>query len=163
MINELDIAAEGRYLSPSEQEHIAEARDHLAHLLREEEVKFFQRAKVKDVLLGDNNTRYFQMIANGKHRKKIIYSLDHEDGKIEGQANLKGFITKFYKELFGEPEESLLTLDEDSNQDIVQVSQTENEFLTALFTKKEIKEAIFQMEHNKAPGPNGFPAEFYQK
>jgi hypothetical protein len=26
----------------------------------------------------------------------------------------------------------------------------------------EVIEAIFQMEHNKAPGPDGFPAEFYQ-
>ena len=103
------------------------------------------------------------MIANGKHRKKIIYSLDHEDGKIEGQANLKGFITKFYKELFGEPEESLITLDEERNQDIMQVSQIENDFLTAPFTEKEVKEAVFQMEHNKVTGPDGFPAEFYHK
>jgi hypothetical protein len=34
--------------------------------------------------------------------------------------------------------------------------------LTAKFTEKEIREAIFQMKHNKAPGPDGFPAEFYQ-
>lgn len=27
---------------------------------------------------------------------------------------------------------------------------------------KKIKEAIFQMEHNKAPGTDGYPAEFYQ-
>ena len=88
-INELDIAAESRDLSSYEQEHLAQARIQLTKLLREEELKFYQRAKVKDVLLGDNNTRYFQMIANGKHRKKIFYSLDHEGGKIEGQANLK--------------------------------------------------------------------------
>jgi hypothetical protein len=25
----------------------------------------------------------------------------------------------------------------------------------------EIKESMFQMEHNKAPGPDGFSAEFY--
>jgi predicted DNA-binding helix-hairpin-helix protein len=31
-----------------------------------------------------------------------------------------------------------------------------------MFTEEEIKEAIFQMEHNKAPGPDGFPAKFYQ-
>jgi hypothetical protein len=30
------------------------------------------------------------------------------------------------------------------------------------FTKKEVREAIFLMKHNKAPGPDGFPAEFYQ-
>jgi hypothetical protein len=46
--------------------------------------------------------------------------------------------------------------------DIPQVSQLENEALIQEFTGKEIKEAIFQMEHNKAPGPDGFSAEFYQ-
>ena len=46
--------------------------------------------------------------------------------------------------------------------DIPQVSKPENGFLTAPFTKKEIREAIFDMEHNKTPGPDGFPAEFYQ-
>jgi hypothetical protein len=30
------------------------------------------------------------------------------------------------------------------------------------FSEKEVREAIFQMKHNKAPGPDGFPAEFYQ-
>ena len=38
----------------------------------------------------------------------------------------------------------------------------ENEILTSEFTEAEVREAIFQMEHNKAPGPDGFPAEFYQ-
>jgi hypothetical protein len=47
-------------------------------------------------------------------------------------------------------------------EDIPQVSQPENEFLLAPFTEKEGREAIFSMEHNKAPGPDGFPAEFYQ-
>ena len=28
--------------------------------------------------------------------------------------------------------------------------------------EKEVREAIFQMKYNKAPGPDGFPAEFYQ-
>jgi hypothetical protein len=34
--------------------------------------------------------------------------------------------------------------------------------LTAGFTEKEVKEAIFDMKHNKAPRPDGFPAKFYQ-
>jgi hypothetical protein len=41
----------------------------LATLLREEELKWYQRAKVKNLLQGDANTRYFQLVANGKHRK----------------------------------------------------------------------------------------------
>jgi hypothetical protein len=83
---------------------LSQARDQLAKLLREEEIKFYQRAKVTDVLLGDNNTKYFQMIANGKHRKKRIFFLYSDNGVIEGQTNLKSYITQFYKGLFGEPE-----------------------------------------------------------
>jgi hypothetical protein len=30
------------------------------------------------------------------------------------------------------------------------------------FSEKEVREAIFYMKHNKAPGPDGFPAEFYK-
>jgi hypothetical protein len=33
--------------------------------------------------------------------------------------------------------------------------------LTAGFTEDEFFEAISEMEHNKAPRPDGFPAEFY--
>ena len=46
--------------------------------------------------------------------------------------------------------------------DTPQVSQSVNDFLTAPFTEKEIRDAIFDMEHNKATGPDGFPAKFYQ-
>lgn len=46
--------------------------------------------------------------------------------------------------------------------DIPQVSDMENEVLTMEFTEDEVKTAIFLMEHNKASGPDGLPAEFYQ-
>ena len=55
-----------------EREHLESARDDLIKLLRDKELRFYQRAEATDVLLGDNNTRYFHMVANGKHRKKHI-------------------------------------------------------------------------------------------
>jgi len=84
--------------------------------------------------------------------KKRFFSLNHEDGKIEGQANLKNYITHFYKDLFGPSQDNTMILDESQTIDIPQVSQAENEFLTASFTEKEIRDAVFAMEHNKAPG-----------
>ena len=42
--------------------------------------------------------------------------------------------------------------------DIPQVSQEENDVLVREFTEFEVREAVFQMEHNKAPDPDGFPA-----
>jgi hypothetical protein len=53
-------------------------------------------------------------------------------------------------------------MDESRTHDIPQISDEENEKLVAPFSKKEVKDAIFQMKHNKALGPDGFPIEFYQ-
>ena len=40
------------------------------------------------------------------------------------------------------------------------INEDENKLQIEVFTEKEVREVIFQMKHNKAPGPNGFPAEF---
>ena len=72
-------------------------------------------------------------------------------------------ITNYYKGKFGAPEEGNFTLDESRTDDIPQVSVEENNLLTNPYSEDEVRKAVFQMEHNKAPGPNGFPLEFYQK
>lgn len=46
IIDELDITTEVRELTDSEREHLAQSRDQLSRLLREEEIKWYQRAKV---------------------------------------------------------------------------------------------------------------------
>jgi hypothetical protein len=75
---------------------------------------------------------------------------------------LKEYITSYYKDLFGPPKNTSFSLDESRVDDIVQVSHEENELLVRPFTVEEVREAIFQMEHNKAPELDGFSAEFYQ-
>ena len=47
-------------------------------------------------------------------------------------------------------------MDESRIGDISQVTDQKNELLTADFTEKEVKEAIFQMKHNKAPDRMAF-------
>jgi hypothetical protein len=102
------------------------------------------------------------MIANGKYRKKKIFQLEQDEGTIVGEDNLKNYITEYYKKLFGEPTPNNFTLDGSLISDIPQLSNEENSLLTADFSVKEVFEAISQMELNKAAGPDGFPAEFYQ-
>jgi len=137
-------------------------KERLVLLLREEEIKWYERAKVKTLLEGDDNTRFFHLVANGKHRKQHIYKLENDQGVVIGDDQLKSHITQFYKNLFGTPDMSEITLMENQILDIPQVSQEENDVLISEFTETEVKDAVFQMEHNKAPGPDGFPVEFYQ-
>jgi mannosylglycoprotein endo-beta-mannosidase len=162
IIDELDIKAETSPLNTSESGKLREANDKLLKLRREEESKWAQRAKVKHVQEGGNNTKYFHLIANGKHRRKKIFQLEQDEGTIVGDDNLKLFISEYYKKLFGAPVQNGFSLCENSFSDIPQISSAENIILTSDFTEEEVFEAISQMEHNKAPGPDGFPAEFYK-
>ena len=101
-------------------------------------------------------------MANGKYRKQHIYKLENDQGIVIGDDQLKSHITQFYKNLFGTPDVSEITLMENQIMEIPQVSQEENDALISKFTETEVRDAVFQMEHNKAPGPDGFPVEFYQ-
>src|SRR6266498_1813939 len=162
IIDELDLKAETTPLSMSEREALKEANERVTKLRGDEESKWAQWAKIKHVQEGGQNTKYFHLIANGKHRKKKIFQLEQDEGTIVGEENLKTYITEYYKRLFGSPESNTFTMMENITHDIPQITLEENDILTAAFTEKEVKDAIFQMEHNKAPGPDGFPAELYQ-
>jgi hypothetical protein len=71
------------------------------------------------------------------------------------------FFNEYYKKLFGAPDKNNFSMMEDRVQDIPQLSTVENGLLIADFSVEEVYEAISKMEHNKAPGPYGFPVEFY--
>jgi mannosylglycoprotein endo-beta-mannosidase len=161
-LDELDKKAESAMLNEMDLNLKHVLNERLAELLREEELKWYQRAKVKHLLEGDANTKYYHLLANGRHRKTRIFQLEDGNDIISGDAQLKKHITNYYKTLFGPSENSTITLDGLQTEDIPQVSALENELLTADFTEDEVRTAIFQMEHNKAPGPDGFPPEFYQ-
>lgn len=121
IIDELDLKAECNPLNSAEREALKNANETINKLRRDEESKWAQRAKVKHIQEGGNNTRYFHLIANGKHRKKKIFQLEQQEGTIVGEDNLKVYITEFYKKLFGAPATSNISLVEDFVHDIPQL------------------------------------------
>jgi hypothetical protein len=134
----------------------------LNQMLREEELKWYQRSKAKHLLEGDSNTKYFHLLANGRHRTSRIFQLQDGGRRISLDEELKKYITSYYKGMFGPPSDNFVRMDDSSRDDIPQVSEEENRILVEEFSEEEVKKALFQMEHNKSPGPNGFLVEFYQ-
>lgn len=138
-VEELDKKAESQLLSRQELDLKNYVKQRLSFLLREEEIKWLQRAKTKRILEGDRNTKYYHLIANGKHRKTRIFQLEQEEGVIRGDVQIKKYITKFYKDLFGAPVGNNFSLMESQREDIPQVSEEENEVLTKSFSDDEVK------------------------
>lgn len=98
---------------------------------------------------GDSNTKYYHAKANGRRRKSIINSLQQEEILITRQESLMKHITDFYKELFGPPDRSGIRM---LNIEMNKLSGEQKEEILRPFT----------MEDNKAPGPDGFPVDFYK-
>jgi hypothetical protein len=75
IIDDLEAKAEVRPLSAQEIELKSQSNAEIVKLLREEELKWYQRSNAQFILEGDSNMRYFHCVANGRHRKKLIRSL----------------------------------------------------------------------------------------
>jgi mannosylglycoprotein endo-beta-mannosidase len=107
IIDDLEALAEVRLLSSDEIELKIQSNAQITSILREEELKWYQCSKAQFILEGDSNTRYFHAIADGHHKRKSIQSLVQDEGWIESHEQLKSYITNYYKNLFGPPEEVL--------------------------------------------------------
>jgi hypothetical protein len=102
----------------------------------------------------------FHREANGRKCKQIIYVFEDGANHITGDEDLLKHATSYYKTLFGHG--AAFTLDSSLWPLEENVSEEENEELVIPFLVEEIHYALFQMEKNKATGPDGFPIEFYQ-
>jgi hypothetical protein len=149
-------------LSAAECENKIRWKAELLQILEDEELYWFKRRHETWLLRGDNNTKYFHLIANGRKRKQIIFSLKNGASTVRGTNDLLAHAIDFYINLFGPGEWGAFEFDIDLWQDQEKVFDLENEELIEPFTKEEIKSALFSMEKNKAAGPDGLPIEFYQ-
>ncbi|XP_042972967.1 uncharacterized protein LOC122304769 [Carya illinoinensis] len=140
---------------------IRELQRELDKLLEEENVKWKQRAKQAWLKNGDSNSKFFHRCANQRRKTNEINCLVREDGSLSRDL-------EEISECFGNYYQSLFTLDDPVGIDGCiarldrKVDRNMNSLLDADFSAGEVKEALFQMNPLRSPGPDGFPAEFYQ-
>lgn len=70
------------------------------------------------------------------------------------------YITNFSKELFGHSKESSVSL---NCEGITELLEANRKMLIEPFTLDEVKNIVFYLKQNKAPGPDGIPRKFYMK
>ena len=136
--------------------------DRIVELQHREEVMWQQRSRIRWLTAGDKNTRFFHLRASQHRKKNKITSLKRPDGQVTEDAQEMGSLaTNFYKSLFSL--EGVSDMERVLQNVPIKVTPEMNDMLLTPFDSKEVKEVLFQMFPTKAPGPDGFPAHFFQR
>ena len=140
---------------------LKETNNELSTLLNQQEMYWRQRAKQFWLVEGDSNTKFFHQFASARKQKNSIVRLQDDHGQWQSwNAGLEDMIKSYFTDIF--------TSRGCEGGDIFncvqsKVTEIQNQELIRLFEAMEIKEALFAMHPDKAPGPNGMNPGFYQQ
>jgi len=111
---------------------------------------------------GDRNTTFFQRRANYQRKKKFTIKI-HDDCGVwidEPKAIADKFTADFYRR-FKSNFNSQRCI---ANLGITHVvTEQQNSDLVRLPNLDEVRNALFSIDSNKTPGPDGFGAGFFKK
>jgi len=138
-----------------------QAQKNLELTLNKEETFWQEKSKVKWYLEGDRNTAFFHRITKIKNTTKLITSIKDGDNTLSDQNLIANHAVNYFKSLFCTNivlQDSLLVDEVIPNI----VTDNTNQMLTMLPTSDEIHKAVFSLNKEGAPGPDGFGAIFFQ-
>ncbi|KAL8141026.1 hypothetical protein V2J09_007047 [Rumex salicifolius] len=134
-------------------------------VLEQEQLIWFQKSRAKFLIEGDRNTRYYHLSTVVKRRaNKILGLLDTEGQWVSNRAEVEKLVVDFFTRLY--------TADSANNSVVViptfsvsfpQLTESEVGRLSAPFSREDVWSALKSMSPYKSPGPDGFPALFYQQ
>ncbi|CAN0905267.1 Transposon TX1 uncharacterized 149 kDa protein [Linum grandiflorum] len=129
-------------------------------LLQQEEEYWRQRAKQFWLKDGDRNTRFFHATANGRRKWTAIKSLEDETGgMVEDREGMEGVARRYFEDIFRRGGSNPETV---TNEIDGVLCTNDNDRLLLPFSKEEFRLAMFSMDADKAPGPDGLNPGFYQ-
>ncbi|KAJ9691416.1 hypothetical protein PVL29_013559 [Vitis rotundifolia] len=132
----------------------------LKELILREEIHWRQKAKVKSVKEGDCNSKFFHKVANGRRNRKFIKVLENERGVVlNNSESIKEEILHYFEKLYsGHTSEPWRV----ESLDWSLITEESASRLDSPFTEEEIHKAIFQLDRDKASGPDGFTMVVFQ-
>ncbi|GJW79881.1 RNA-directed DNA polymerase, eukaryota, reverse transcriptase zinc-binding domain protein [Tanacetum coccineum] len=130
--------------------------------VHDEEKFLFQQAKVNWLSDGDRNSRYFHtMIKRRQNRSRIDMVYNESGDCFKGNQVAEQFVIHFQK-FFGQ-KVAVQSLNLNVFKSLKRISTENADHMTRSVTDAEIKNAMFDICDNKAPGPDGYTAKFYKK
>ncbi|GKB83265.1 RNA-directed DNA polymerase, eukaryota, reverse transcriptase zinc-binding domain protein [Tanacetum coccineum] len=132
------------------------------NVMSDEEKFLYQKAKVMWLFVGDRNNAYFHRALKSRNHRNRINAIHDEEGKRYERNEVGKQFVNHFKKFSGEsiPVRKFLDIDE-----LFKVKLSQDEALSMIHnvSDAEIKRAMFQINDNNAPGPDGFSLHFYKK
>ncbi|GKA08064.1 RNA-directed DNA polymerase, eukaryota, partial [Tanacetum coccineum] len=132
----------------------------LTKLEKMESLELAQKSKIKWLIEGDENPKYFHGIINKKRNNLAIKGIIVDGVWIEDPSVLKNEFLSHFRNRFDSPCTDRLTLDMEFHNVL---SYEKAQDLERVFLKDEIKQAVWDCGLDKSPGPDGFTFGFYRK
>lgn len=140
-------------------QHWYHLKRRLHEAYRNEKVYWSQKSRIMWLKEGDNNTKYFHAYVAQRRKSNSIERLLNENGAVcESEEDLEEEIQHYYNNLF-------TSSSPHGWQEMLQgmprsITSALNQLLTKPVEDTEIKRALFAMNPQKAPGPDGMSLIF---
>ncbi|XP_019450653.1 PREDICTED: uncharacterized protein LOC109352923 [Lupinus angustifolius] len=142
-----------------EQENLAQQE--LLYALKIEEEFWKEKARINWHSKGDRNTSYFHRLAKIRHSTKAMSMLRKGDTILLDQNEIANHVVSYFTELYAS--ENNVHHNDLINSVVPRVvSADQNCMLTKIPMPEEIKSAVFGMNRDGAPSPDGFGGSFFQ-
>ncbi|XP_074315686.1 uncharacterized protein LOC141651893 [Silene latifolia] len=134
----------------------------IAQEFQEAKVAFLrQKAKAHWLSEGDLNTAYFHGLIKSRRNKNFVHQiLDHKNNLHSDQEGIQQAFLNYYQMLLGSKNDT-----REVRKAIVRKGRTCTEqhiqILMAHVSSEEIKDIIFHIPDDKAPGPDGYSSRFF--
>ncbi|XP_042483605.1 uncharacterized protein LOC122063975 [Macadamia integrifolia] len=157
---QLDIEANG--LDDHSFAGEADAKTSLIKALDLHEKLWVEKAKIRWMKQGDRNSKFFHFSAKMRRIRNTIRCLKKQDGTIvEGREQLGDYIVQFYEDFH----KATPTIDHVDLLDSIPMVLQQNDifFLDSIPSDEEIKKAIWELDPDSSPGPDGFTGAFFRR
>ncbi|KAJ0443306.1 putative RNA-directed DNA polymerase [Helianthus annuus] len=159
-VAELELLAEERILQQSELDQRLEYKQLMLEVERQKQADSRQKSRARWAIEGDENTSFFHSIVNANLSANRINGMMDGDEWITNPAIIKQKFHDFFAHLLAEPMESRPVI---NCPNISVLAPEDGDYLIRPFSLLEIKDAVWECDGDKAPGPDGFNFKFLKR
>ncbi|KAK1326416.1 hypothetical protein QJS10_CPA01g01883 [Acorus calamus] len=128
-------------------------------MLQKEESFLRQKSRQQWLSDGDRNSKFFYSATKSRIAKNTIRKVELADGSVsEDPKVIQDYAVEYYKRLLTPTSDHPIP----QMGNFASLSSIEREALCSPVSDNEIKKALFSMRPQSSPGPDGYPAHFFQ-